>query len=56
MDEDGDRSNPADDILEDERLDTDRKKADALLEKLTSDQLTDTLLTRSGLSATRLIA
>ena len=56
VDEDGDRSNPADDILEDERLDTDRKKADALLEKLTSDQLTDTLLTRSGLSATRLIA
>lgn len=55
VDEDGDRSNPADDILEDERLDTDRKKADALLEKLTSDQLTDTLLTRSGLSATRLI-
>ena len=56
VDEDGDRSNPADDILEDERLDTDRKKADALLEKLTVSQLTDTLLTRSGLSATRLIA
>ena len=51
VDEDGDRSNPADDILEDERLDTDRKKADALLEKLTSDQLTDTLLTRSGVLA-----
>ena len=56
VDEDGDVENPADDILENERLDTDRKKADALLEELTAAQLTDELLERSGLSASRLIS
>ena len=55
VDEDGDIKNPADDILSDEDLDTDREKADALLEELTSAQLTDDLLEQAGLSATQLV-
>ena len=55
-DEDGALKDPAARILDNDRLDTDAKKADALLEELTADALTDDLLERSGLSATRLIA
>lgn len=54
-DEDGELKNPADRILANDRLDTDRKKADALLEELTADQLTVSLLSGAGLSAGRLI-
>ena len=55
VDEDGDTENPADDILADEER-TDAQKAAALLEELTSDQLTASLLEGAGLSAARLIA
>ncbi len=54
-DEEGNRENPADDILADEELDQ-AGKAQALLEELTSSQLTGAMLEGSGLSATRLIA
>lgn len=54
-DEEGNRENPADDILADEELDQ-ASKAQALLEELTSSQLTGAMLEGSGLSATRLIA
>ena len=56
VDEDGERKNPADRILASDRLDTDRKKADALLEELTADQLSAALLSGAGLSADRLIS
>ena len=49
VDEDGDTENPADDILADEER-TDAQKAAALLEELTSDQLTASLLEGAGLS------
>lgn len=51
-DEEGNRENPADDILADEELDQ-AGKAQALLEELTSSQLTGAMLEGSGLSATR---
>lgn len=54
-DEEGNRENPADDILADEELDQ-AGKAQALLEELTSSQLTGAMLEGAGLSATRLIA
>ena len=54
-DEEGNRENPADDILADEELDQ-AGKAQALLEELPSSQLTGAMLEGSGLSATRLIA
>ena len=54
-DEEGNRENPADHILADEELDQ-AGKAQALLEELTSSQLTGAMLEGSGLSATRLIA
>ena len=54
VDEDGERENPADDILEDEDLDTDAKRA-ALLEELRSSQLTGAMLEGAGISASRLI-
>ena len=54
-DEDGDTENPADDILADEDL-TDNQKAAALLEELTTSQLTASMLEGAGLSPTRLIA
>ena len=54
-DEEGNRENPADDILADEELDQ-AGKAQALLEELTSSQLTGAMLEGSGHSATRLIA
>ena len=55
VDEDGERENPADDILEDEDLDTDAKRAAALLEELRSSQLTGAMLEGAGISASRLI-
>ena len=48
-DEEGNRENPADDILADEELDQ-AGKAQALLEELTSSQLTGAMLEGSGLS------
>ncbi len=54
-DEEGNTENPADDILADEELDQ-AGKAQALLEELTSSQLTGAMLEGAGLSATRLIA
>ena len=47
--------NPADDILTDDDLDTDAKRAAALLEELTAGQLSGALLDGAGLSAARLI-
>lgn len=54
-DEEGNRENPADDILADEEPGSGRQ-GQALLEELTSSQLTGAMLEGSGLSATRLIA
>ena len=53
-DEEGNTTNPADDILADATL-TDDQKASALVEKLPSSALTENLLTDIGISAHKLV-